>query len=326
MAWRAAGIGASDIASAVHGTYGGAYAVVAEKLGAHRDETNAERKQLGHDWENRLADVVHALTGYYVVGEQQWCQHPEHVHHRATADGFLARTPEATLDDLLGVVEFKTRHPAAGSMWERHRTQVQWQLHVTGLEVGVIAEATVPDDDGPITVRLEEVRADPFEQQMLVGVADWLWGHVQAGTYPEPDSPDALDAVKARFATAVTEAEEKELQPVDLGELVDLIARRDDIKAAAKQAEDELKLIDAKVREAMGHRRRGVAPGWGVSLSAPTRVLTDAAEQAFLQVHPGCVKTVFDRDAAEQIDKKWLDELREAVGHRTLRITRKANQ
>ncbi len=331
--WRAGGAGASDVANAVHSTYGGAYAVVAEKLGAHRDETNADRKKLGHEWENRLADVVHALTGYYVVGEQAWCEHPDNPIYRCTSDGFVARVPEATLDDVVGMCEFKIRHPGSGNLEARYRTQVQYQLLVTGLAVGLIVEATIPDDVDldqlelkDIRLRFIDVHADPFEQQMLAGVADWLWAHVQAGTYPDPDSPDALDAVKARFATAVTEDEEKALEPVDLTELVDLIARRDDIKAAAKQADDELKLIDAKVREAMGHRRRGVAPGWSVSLSAPTRVLTDNAEQAFLQVHPDCVKTVFDRHAAEAIDKKWLDELREQVGHRTLRITRKANQ
>lgn len=319
LEWRRAGIGASDVAAAAQGRYGGSYGVVASKLGGVKDESNQDRKNLGHAWEERLADIVTTATGLYVVGEQMWCEHAEHPHRRATVDGFLAYADEVTVDDVTAVLELKTRHPNAGSMWSYYADQVQYQMHVTGVGEAVLCEATIGNDDDLLGIRLDRIEADPDRQAFLADAADWLWEHVQAGTYPEPDTPDALDAVKARHATASDDD-----TPVDLSELEEAIARHKAIKEAEKAVGDELKLLEAQIREALGSAKKGTAPGWSVSLSAPSRVLTDTAAEAFLLVHPDAAKQTIDRAKAEQIDKALLDELKEPVGARTLRITRKA--
>ena len=320
LEWRRNGVGASDVAAAAIGLYGGIYGAVASKHG-HTSTWNQDRKDVGHAWEDRIADAVHTLTGYWVVGEQQLCEHPDQPHRRATVDGFLAATPEIfDMADVHSLLELKVRHPNAGQDNPRayRLAQVQYQMHVTGMTRALVAVATVDSADTLVSLELEWVDADSERQLFLADLADRIWRHVQDGTYPNPDTPESLEYVKARFADTDDDDE-----PVDLEDIVDLIARHKELKTAVKAADDETRIVEARIREALGQRRRGVAPGWGVTLSAPTRVLTDTAADAFLQVHPECGRTVIDRKKAETVDKPLLDELKEPVGARVLRINRK---
>ena len=56
--WRKGGITATDVADAAQGTYGGAYGVVARKLGLITVEQNNAMRR-GHIWQPRIADAVH---------------------------------------------------------------------------------------------------------------------------------------------------------------------------------------------------------------------------------------------------------------------------
>ena len=61
--WGAQGLGpATSPTPTLAPTEG--YAVVADKLGYDTDDNkNEEQKHRGHEWEQRIADAVHALTG-----------------------------------------------------------------------------------------------------------------------------------------------------------------------------------------------------------------------------------------------------------------------
>ena len=317
LAWRADNaVTASDVADSATGSYGGIYAAVAKKLGLLEVEQTAEM-QRGHDWEQRLADTVHTLTGYYVVGEQWGITHDLDDRFRFTADGFLARTPEATLDGLVAGYECKTTGVRVRFPWERTKMQCQWQMVVSELPRTLLLVARIDDDDDTVKgVDYEWVEADPDVQAQLVEVAEVIYGHVQSGTLPEPDSPSALDSVKAVHAAADVDAD-----AVDLSDLAEDIARFDEIKAAVKAVSDERDLLEARIRDAIGEATKGHLDGWRISLSQPARKLTRDAEAEMLDTHPEYATAVLDRTRVKAEDPELYEAFTRPVGPRRLTIT-----
>jgi predicted phage-related endonuclease len=314
--WRAEGITATDVADAAAGTYGGAYAVVARKLGKLPPPEINDAMQRGHRWQPVVADAVHALTGLYVVGEETWCQHADDDRWRATVDGFLAAQPMATLEELLELLETKTVGVNVRPNRERWEHQVQWQLLVTGLSSAVIAEATIDDlDDSCVGIRLHRLTADPLAQSVLLSVAEDLWRHIEAGTVPDPDTPGALDAVKAIHAAADPDAE-----PVDLTPIAADVVRFADIKAALKAVQDEHDELEARIRAAVGDATKGICDGVTVAVSKPAAVLTREAEAELLAERPDLGRVVLDRDRAKREAPEAYDAARTPTGARRLTI------
>lgn len=312
--WRRSGVTATDVADAAAGTYGGAYAVVARKRGLLEVE-QTEQMARGHRWQPVVADAVHVLTGLWVVGEEAWCEHAEHPLRRATVDGFLAEAPEATLDDVVAVLEVKTRGTGTRPDRARWHDQVQWQMHVTGVPRAVIAEATIDDEtDTCRGVRIHDVEADPDRQALLCSLAEDLWAHVQAGTLPDPDTPSALPAVKAVHGSA------DDSEAVDLADLADVVARYSEIKAAVKAVSDERDQLEALIREAVGPATKGTCDGFTVTVSRPALVLTDEAEAELLAAHPELGKVVLDRDRAKADQKDDYEAARRPLGARRLLV------
>jgi predicted phage-related endonuclease len=315
--WRAEGWGASDIAAAWTGRYGGAYKVVARKAGLlDEEDLESDRVQRGHDLEPALAAMVQIATGWYVVGEQTWCESPDEPRHRCTVDGFVSARLEAPLTEAEGPVEFKTHGVEVRPAWDYYDAQVQWQLHVTEFERAVLAVATVDDMTGRIVgFRLSVVEADPLAQASLVALADLLTEHLEAGTLPAPDGSDlATEAVRA-----VTWTSSPEDLAVDLGDLEEQVARYGDVKAALAVAKREQAELENILRDRIGMGARGVAGPWIVTYSKPRRVLN---EERVLEDYPQLGKTVLDREAADEKLGKALDEYREPLGARSLTVRR----
>jgi len=320
--WRKGGITATDVADAYAGTYGGAYAVVANKLGKLPPKEQTDAMTRGHRWQPLIADAVHALTGLHVVGEETWCEHPERSEWRCTVDGFLAPEPEVGIDEVTGVLEVKTTGAGARLDMSRTEAQVQWQMLVTGIESAVVAAATIDDGtDECVGIRLHRVVASPMHQAQLADVAETLWQHVTDGTLPDPDTPSALDVVKAANGTADYDAD-----TVDLSDMAEDIARLGEIKTAVKAVTDERDELEARIRAAIGTATTGKCGDWTVSVSKPTRVLTPDAEARLLAERPDLAKTVLDRDRAKTEAADLYDALREPVGARRLTIKQKGNR
>lgn len=326
LEWRRRGIGASDVAAAVHGIYGGAYGVVHSKLtGEARDTIDPVLADRGHRWEPAIADAVHALTGQYVVGEQAWVEHKEHPWRRCTVDGFLAPTPQASPDpdELDAVMEIKTKGLYAPYRWDVWGTQVQWQMHVTGLRQAVIVVASIDDFiDRAVGLRIETVDADRTVQQQLVAHAEQLWRHVQAGTYPEPGA-EALDIVKDRWRDAAPDE-----QPVELdGSWLDDsdgrtggISEYVDVMAHLKALTERKREIEAALREAVGGRTLARAGDYEIRIGEPVRKLDDDGRAWFLAVHPECGTWTLDTDKAKAIDPELYDALKKPTSDRRLTI------
>lgn len=316
LAWRTGGIGASEVAASWTGHYGGAYAVVAKKLGLITDDINPELADRGHRWEQPIADAVHALTGYYVVGEQTWCEQAGAEHRRATVDGFLASATEVTDPaDLVAVLEVKTVTEGARPKRDYYTAQVQAQMMVTGQDRAVIVAATIGRDDQLVGLYIDWVDADPDTQTMLAAEYDRLWAYVTAGQLPDPEGPSALELVKQATASADTDAD-----TVSLDDIAEQVAELGQVKHAMKAVKARHDELDALVRHRIGAATRGECDGWVVTYSQPPRVLTRLAEDALLVTHPELGKTVLDRDKAKTVLGDELNEWKEPAGARRLTI------
>lgn len=318
LAWRLAGITASDVSNAYTGRYGGAYGVVAAKLGLVPPPEVTERMERGHRWEQTIADGVHVLHGYYVMGEQAWCENTDHPRHRATVDGMLAVEPEATLDDIEALLETKTTGKEVRASWDAWKIQCQWQMWCTGVRRVLIARAVIDDDtDELLDLNFRWVDRDDRLIADLVDLANELWGHVQARTLPDPDTPTALDIVKTVTATV---DEEQAGEVVDLSDLYSDAVRFEELKTLVPQLTSEKEQLDALLRSRLGGATKGTAPGFDITLSKPRRVLTDEGEAAVLAARPDLGKTVLDRDRAKSEAKTLYEGAREAIGARVLTI------
>lgn len=323
-AWRAGGITATDVANAANDTYGGAYEVVARKLGLYEARVT-DVMQRGHDWQPRIADAVHALTGLHVVGEETWCESSEDPLIRATVDGFLSPLPEASIDDVIGVLEIKTWNREKPN-WDRWEDQVQWQMLATGLDYAVVAHARIDDDaDSDLDkfrgLWVRHFVANKLRQSFLQQVASDLWAHVTNRTLPEPSSGKALDAVRQVTAVADPDAD-----AVDLSDIASDVARLAEVKAAIRSVEDERDHLDAKIRDAIGSATSGVCDGYRVTYARPKNVLTAEGEARLLTLLPECAKTVLDRAAAKKANKELYAEHTEAIGARVLTIKEIPNE
>jgi plasmid stabilization system protein ParE len=309
LAERRTRLGASDLAKAATGRYGGAAAAVAEKLGIVADEIDPGLADRGHRWEQPIADGVLAHYGLYVA-EQVMLTAKDNPRHGCTADGLLVPSPEATMADVVAGLEVKTRAPRA-SAWDYYRAQSQWSMRVSGLGRWLLAVATIDTDydlrTGQISEQLtsvyyEWVNRDDYEIGRLIDLADWLWDHVERGVLPDPTDAGALPYVKAANMAVDPTA------TADLDDLADLIERREQLRAAAKTAEAEEKTIEAKIRHRMGEATEAVAAGrWRVRCGNPVRKFTSQSEADFLELYGAeaaelgvtSTVTVLDRDKAK---------------------------
>jgi len=153
-------------------------------------------------------------TGLYVAGEQTWCTHPDHPHHRCTVDGFVFEGPgERGFREALGLEETKVTGP--GKRWDEipahYQAQGQWQMYVTGLERVWFAVLMGRRLD------IHELERDQADIDFMVERADefWQW-HVLAGKPPDTDGSDAtLRALGAVYPTE-TPGERSELVTADV--------------------------------------------------------------------------------------------------------------
>lgn len=172
--WRSEGVGASDVARAM-GAYGWTpQRVVDDKVDPAPVTPYQQRLfDAGHDAEPVILDAVEVEFDGIVAGRQSAWEHPKHPHRRCTLDGVLVDDDWAGLDTGT-IVEAKwTRSANPG--WVHYRTQVQYQMAVTGHGAAIIAVQW--GSKRPVT---ELVLADDVFGRKLLLLADDLWAAVVA--------------------------------------------------------------------------------------------------------------------------------------------------
>lgn len=334
LLWRRGGLGASDLANAYTGAYGGAYSVVADKLGYNTDDgKNEAQKQRGHVWEERIADAVHALTGLYVHGEQLQIESGANPVHRFTSDGLLATTAEILgIDYADYVLEIKTKIQWVAGKRDYFYAQVQWQLHVTGFRRAllVIVSFTTDEETGDEIVENVEIKWIPRDEYMieqLVDLADRLWAHVEAGTLPDPDKFTPVEIVREvnRHGRLLLDSAGKEMidPDVNIDDLADDLHRyHEKVIPAYRALEQERKELEAKFRTRMaGHVVAATRDGeWILRVGEPVDRFTDASEAQALTIHPDYVKPVFDRARFKDDHPKLYDAFKVHTNDRRLTV------
>lgn len=192
LAWRRAGIGASDIAGILGvSPWESPYSVWAIKVGIVPDKEATEAMEMGGIMEPAINRLFHARTGLWVGGVQEWVQHPDLPWARATLDGRVYEHPHG--DDpsaSLGPLEAKTTSESPAK-WEndipiQYACQTQWQMFVTGTERTWVACLHAAFG---LKFRVYEVERDDEDIAFIVErVSKFYTDHVLRGVPPETDA------------------------------------------------------------------------------------------------------------------------------------------
>jgi len=201
LEWRRLGLGASDIAGILGiSPWASPWSVWADKAGLLPPEPENEYMAAGRWLERAIGPWFEDETGLTVAGEQTWCTHYDHAHHRCTVDGFVHEAQTATLTERLGVIEIKVTGP--GKRWEHvpehYQAQAQWQMYVTDSDNAWVAVLMGRRLD------IHELARDQADISFMVGAANRFWtDHVLTGTPPATDGHDAtLRALAEVYPTA----------------------------------------------------------------------------------------------------------------------------
>lgn len=318
--WRKTGLGASDLARAHSGHYGGAYAVVAEKLGRLESDIDPADARRGKEWEHAIADGVHALTGYYVVGEQLWVTSPENKRWLATIDGLLSIDPQTTFDEAPAVLEVKTARQYVSPKWDYYISQCMWQMLVCGKQRALVAVAVIgvdPDgNEGVRDLKLRWIERDDDLIGQLIDLAMELWRHVEAGTLPDPDEATKLEDVREVWRHADPAA------TVDIDDLADVISRMESWRGIAKEAAEVAKELEAEIRHRIGEATEATTSDgrWRVRVGQPVQRFTDQSEAAALLMAPEYSKTVLDRQRFKEERPEDYEALKVPTTDRRLTV------
>lgn len=320
LGWRRTGLGAGDIARAHTGHYGGAYAVVAEKLGRLTNDIDPADAQRGHDWEHAIADGVHALTGYYVHGEQLWVTSPENKRWLATIDGLLSLDPQTTFDDAAAVLEVKTSRQYVSPKWDYYEAQVQWQMLVCGKQRALVAVAVIgmdPDgNEGVRDLKLRWIERDDDLIGQLIDLAMVLWSHVEAGTLPPVDVDTRLSDVKVVHRVAAPET------IIDIDDVEQDIAELMVAKQFIKDWTEYATKNEAVIRDRMGEATEAVTSDgrWRVRVGQPVQRFTDQSEDAALLLAPEFGVVKLDRQRFKAEKPELYEELKVPTTDRRLTV------
>lgn len=284
--WRAGGLGASDVPALLGlSSFQSPWSLWASKVGLLPPTESTDRQDLGHDLEPILAKrFTRARPGLAVAGEQTWCQHPEHGWARATVDGLVVPDrPGATLDDLLGVAEWKSDGgPAStwrGGIPERIQAQCQWQMLVTETPrawIGVFHSG--------FRFEVYELERDDEDIAFILERAKRFWeGHVVTGEPPPIDGSDATAAAIAAIYPEHQAGKAVELDPSDL-------QLRDIAKELVKMHKEHLAEVENRIRERLGDAEIGAVDGVPV-LSYRAQQRSGIDLEALRRDHPTIAQT-----------------------------------
>lgn len=253
---RAGKIGGSTVAAILGiSPYSSAWAEWVRVVGLADDDDDDERFAIGRDLESGLASAFSRKTGLMIAGEQMEVVHPRHKQFVGHIDGLVFEGPadERSIDHALGIVEHKTQF---GKAWDEvppyYQAQAQFYLWVTGLERCWFSVLF-----SNFRHEIYEVPADRVDQRLIAWRAWRFWRD-----HCVPHVPPAVDG-----SDATTDAL-RELWPrhepgtsVDVGELRDRIAEREELKARLKEIEARVDTIDNEVRLALEDVEEGRIDG-----------------------------------------------------------------
>jgi putative phage-type endonuclease len=281
--WRRNGIGGSDVAGLLMpGKWSSPWSIWAAKTGLIEPTESTDRQRIGKRMESVIAaEFEDARPGLYVLGEQTWCEHPQHSWARCTVDGFVAERVDAEIeftgDTALGVFEAKTDSRFG---WDEvpanYRMQCLWNMGVTGMRSAFLAVMFAG-----FRFEVFEVEWDQAEWDLMLDVAGTFWHeHVLTGVPPLADGSEATaDALARAYPEHVPGVE------VALDDIAGSLEQRDYLRDQRKEYDDALKEIDNAIKARLADAEVGTVAG--------VPVLTyRASERKGYWVEPTTVRTL----------------------------------
>lgn len=253
LTWRREGIGASDVAAVLGlSPWASPWSVWADKTGLLPPEPENEAMTAGRWLEAAIGPWFTHETGLHVAGEQTWCTHPDHAHHRCTVDGFVFDGDGRCHDGAVGCVgdalgDFEVKVTGPGRRWDEipahYQCQGQWQMHVTGMDRVWFAVLMGRRLD------VHELARDQADIDYMVERVNAFWtDHVLTGAPPPTDGHDAT----LRALAAVYPEHTPDLS-VEADDVLRLVAERwRQAKANKKAAEKHEKEMAAAIQAALG--------------------------------------------------------------------------
>jgi putative phage-type endonuclease len=280
LAKRREGIGGSEapaIAGAVD--WASQMSVYLDKLGLTEPKEVNERMWWGSQHESNVIEAYEMLTGYTVLGRQEFYAHGEFPWMLATIDGYMDEAEDIPFDHELteNIFEGKTTGAWNGKNWKGDiplhvYTQVQHDMAVTGAKVADVAtlvggnhlivctDKPILEDNGypsGYDVLPAIHRDDVYISQLIALEEDFYTNHLV------PQVPPAIDGSKA------SEDALKILFPTDDGtelttddpDAEDAIRRYLDYKQAVSEFEAKKRKAANEIKALLGDHIAGTISG-----------------------------------------------------------------
>lgn len=243
-AFRKSGLGGSDAAELLHGSW---LKLFDQKIGGAEAEETLPM-YMGSIFEAPMRLVYRRETGAILRGPMM-VRHPKHPIAIGNLDD------QARRDNTERVVEIKMANWRMLDAWgdgedevpERYGTQAQWYMGITGLDLCDVAVLL-----GGAEFRVYTLKADPELFGMLVELAERFWtDHILTGVAPEPDGSEAAAEILKRW------------YPKDAGPVLAANEEAERWAEALRIARADADEAEARKTEAENHLRRiiGDAPG-----------------------------------------------------------------
>jgi len=231
---RRSGLGASDIAGVLGiSPWTTPFQVWASKVGEIPEDRDDESMRWGQILEGVILDEWEKVNNQTVTERGWLIRHRGRPYMMATVDGFTL-----TPDNRSAVAEAKN---SSDWRWEgipeHYYCQVQYQLAVSGFEVGYLIAL-----HGGRRLETYEVPAVPDYQEMLTEAATDFWKLVEA------NEPPAVDAADNTIMSALWPRSTEKPIEIPVSMAVELYEAR----AVAKEATTQKAAIEAAVKREMG--------------------------------------------------------------------------
>ena len=284
-AWRACGLGGSDIACIMGmNPYKTAFQLWEEKMGLRDGAFTNSAMQRGHDYEEEAREWIEDSLDLPLC-PPVCIQDDEFSFMKASLDGYC---PE---EDLIIEIKVPTERTMARFVmedyFEKYRCQVQWQLMISGCHKAIFAVYS-PEE---ARAHHEEVsRDEPFIEE-LKEAATKFWGDYLEGKPPSLSNKDYEEVIDEDLMLHCEEYKR-------------IHAQLKDYLSQAKPLEDELKSLKSKITE-LGNDGNFRAYGISCSRSSP--------------------KVSYDIKAmeADGIPVSNYKRFKNEIGHYTLRVSKK---
>jgi putative phage-type endonuclease len=265
---RRYGIGGTDI-SAIAGInpWKSALAVYYEKTEHAQTTVVSERMEWGTRLEQIICDETARREELTIETVPHILAHPNYPHHRASIDRLIVDNERGN-----GVLEAKNMghwssqrvrvESDEDAIPDHYLLQIQWYLHVTGLQWGIFSALMEGSE-----LRTVEVKRDDALIRNLIKIAEDFWACIVNKTPPAADGSDSASATLKMMFPAPELGKTVFLQPEYENSFMEL----ENIKGQIKPLEARKKELENQIKLAIGDAETATCGAYTATLKLTER-------------------------------------------------------